>query len=1418
MDVKRIGTAALALALLAGLALQAGAADKVWNPTSGTGWNTEANWSPSGVPGSGDRAIFDGNTNSANCALDAAVNVAGVLITNAYSGTITQSADITVGASGWMQAGGAFAGGSQAFVVNGPFSLSGDAFTGTSGTMTMRGNWNHTGGTFSHNNGTVAFDTWSGGTYSIAVPSTETFYNLTVSCWTKLTLELNANTLVVLGTFTHSATANFSNPVILNNGTIEARGNVVASSVNSLDWKAYSGGTATLVMKGTADQNLTSSLGHLCNLAVDKPSGTVTCSGELIIGSFTLTSGTFTSTPGKMWVKGNWSHTAGTFNHNNGTVEFHRYSRASAYSISVPTTETFYNLSVSSWEDLALNLNGNTLVVLGTFANNGGVNGSNPDKFDNGTLELRGNMVIAVNTAAGTAAVKVTGSGNQTYTTSGGVPPGGTWTVDKSGGALSLLKDLSLTAAGQQLVWTNGAVDLSSSALTVGGMTIHDGATALRVTVADTNKAGRLVAGSAIAGLGNVALDASLGPGAPPAVTFHSYTILRNVGTNAQTETFQALPEGASVLLGPSWTAKITYAGNADGGAVSNDVVLYDLRENADLPYAATFDATNVAETSAWLNGRVVSTGLSETVVWVYWGETSGGTNAGAWAASTNLGTVVLSLPADYTFEATNLVAGRTYYCRYYVENSAGGSWGIPERSFRTFGPPAVDNAGGATALRGTSATLNGTAWAGRPTPDVWICWGTSDAGMASTGAWAHVESLGALDGAFARAIGGLTPGQTYFYRCFATNSYGLDWADTAASFTTAAYDDFAWRGLGADNNWSTPANWAPSSGAPTQAWDRTFFDAAAPRQPTVDRGLALTTVQVSGTNSWTWGGSAAVSLSQALDYGSSGVSTWSPALAGAGGVTVSAGQLTLGNTNNAYTGATWIKGGQLLAAGRMGAGVANVLGAAVTPIRLGDTNGAADAILSFTNGGVAVVHDRAITVEAGSTGRAVLWSQPGAGGQTLAGALALGKDTEFRTEGGSALTLGTNPSGVGALVKSGAQALLYPRADSPGHTGGTSVQSGLLQWGYTQGTGEDATLRFGGGAGLLTLDGGQFEFKATETLGLARLTLDNPVRVTTNGGALYAWQSVAVCTLSGGVDLAGPLTIGSLAVGSAGNLTYRGAITLDQSVAGVRALRLNHTGSDVVLSSMIADGVGANALPLQVGIVFGGATATPFRLAGTNATYAGGTVFTGGRVTLTNPKAVGPGPLTVWSNGICHLARTGGATNWAFAQNLSGSGVVQVEDGTNAYQLLSQGATVSPGVGAGDVGRLTIAGRCAFATNAVGQASRLSIDVACTNSAADARADLLRVDYGDAALAASLAQCDLVVNLALPPGVSELQRTFTILTNTYDKASFTNQTFRSVTFNGGPAGAATVRYATGYVALDVDIKPVPTGAVLIVR
>jgi hypothetical protein len=287
--------------------------------------------------------------------------------------------------------------------------------------------------------------------------------------------------------------------------------------------------------------------------------GTFTGSASAITmnGPISLSGGTFTGTSGTMTMNGNWSHTAGTFNHNNGTVAFYRQFRGSpvlSYIISVPTTETFNNLSVSSYENLALDLNDNTLVVLGTFANNGGVNEYNPDKFDNGTLELRGNIAMGTYTAAGTAAVKLTGSGNQTYTTSGGVPPGGTWTIDKSGGAFSLLTDLSLTNSGQQLVWTSGSLNLSSKTLTVaGGVTIGAAATTLGVTVADATTAGRLTCNSAVSGLNNVGLVVNVAA-TEAQVLGPTYTILSN--TSVLCATFESV-----TWLG-GWKGVVAYTAN----------------------------------------------------------------------------------------------------------------------------------------------------------------------------------------------------------------------------------------------------------------------------------------------------------------------------------------------------------------------------------------------------------------------------------------------------------------------------------------------------------------------------------------------------------------------------------------------------------------------------------------------------------------------------------------------------------------------------------------------------------------------------------------------------------------------------------------------------------------------------------------
>ena len=101
-----------------------------------------------------------------------------------------------------------------------------------------------------------------------------------------------------------------------------------------------------------------------------------------------------------------------------------------------------------------------------------------------------------------------------------------------------------------------------------------------------------------------------------------------------------------------------------------------------------------------------------------------------------------------------------------------------------------VDNLA-ATNISGSGATLRGQMLAIglAENPDVYICWDTTDKGTSSTGDWTNVEYIGNTYGigdTFSHVIAGsLSTNQAYAYRCYATNSAGNDWADTAEGFIT---------------------------------------------------------------------------------------------------------------------------------------------------------------------------------------------------------------------------------------------------------------------------------------------------------------------------------------------------------------------------------------------------------------------------------------------------------------------------------------------------------------------------------------------------------------------------------------------------------------------------------------------------------
>ncbi len=219
------------------------------------------------------------------------------------------------------------------------------------------------------------------------------------------------------------------------------------------------------------------------------------------------------------------------------------------------------------------------------------------------------------------------------------------------------------------------------------------------------------------------------------------------------------------------------------------------------LPSAGT-DAVISAVIS---NGQLVKTGsgfLSLTAANTYTGKTvvSAGTLSITQAVLANAGDVwlttgaTLDLPHGATDTIDQLVidgvvqaTGTWGSLASAATNKTALITGTGMLSVATSGavtePPIVENVA-ATAISATSATLNSILLAGAISgTNVKIYYGTMDGGT-NAAYWQNVADLGTQTGAASTAVSSLAPDTLYYFRAFAQNALGADWADATATFT----------------------------------------------------------------------------------------------------------------------------------------------------------------------------------------------------------------------------------------------------------------------------------------------------------------------------------------------------------------------------------------------------------------------------------------------------------------------------------------------------------------------------------------------------------------------------------------------------------------------------------------------------------
>ena len=168
-----------------------------------------------------------------------------------------------------------------------------------------------------------------------------------------------------------------------------------------------------------------------------------------------LNGGTFTATSGIMTIDDDFIFTAGTFNHGTGTITFTGGGSA-AFTFDVVPTLNHVIFNRTNRIDISglsptLDINGNFTM-------------SNSTDIDGGVISMAGNITTTDTAVTGNSAFTVDGNNVQTIDGSGISAALPNLTINKSGGSLTFLNDISFN---QNFTYTAGVVDTTTNNVTI---------------------------------------------------------------------------------------------------------------------------------------------------------------------------------------------------------------------------------------------------------------------------------------------------------------------------------------------------------------------------------------------------------------------------------------------------------------------------------------------------------------------------------------------------------------------------------------------------------------------------------------------------------------------------------------------------------------------------------------------------------------------------------------------------------------------------------------------------------------------------------------------------------------------------------------------------------------------------------------